>query len=103
MKLLGIAVAGAALTLSPALVAAPAMAQNDVLGQVQRFFNNPNDNNRNAYEQGRIDQQRRDQARREEARREEWQRDHADAYNRYPDRPPPPPYNGPYNNDYYRR
>ena len=116
MKLLGIALAGATLALSPVLVAAPALAQNDVLGQVQRFFNGPN-NDQNAYEQGRLDQQRR-----EEAQREEWRREHANNY--YPDQrrygpqysenygpryanPPvynPPPYNGPYNNNgYYPR
>ncbi len=87
MRLFGAVLMGAALASAPVLVAGPALAQgNDVLGQVQRFFNGPSNdngyqNNQDAYQRGRLDEQRRQ----EEAQRERWREQHAQSYDRYPE------------------
>ncbi len=115
IKLMSAAVVGAALALP--LAASPALAQNDVLGGVQRLLNGGNNNDeaaRQAYQQGREDQ-----ARQQQMDRDRWQREHARDRDRYNDRgyaengrpyenpPPPRGYdngrysNGPYNNNTY--
>ena len=60
-----ITIAGVLLAL-PLITAAPAVAQNDVLNQAQRFLN-PN-GDREAYERGRQDQARQEQYRRDQRR-----------------------------------
>jgi len=58
-------------------LSAPARADNDFLGQAQRFLNNKGDD-RDAYERGRQDEWRRQQAQRERRLRhhadEDWSR-----------------------------
>jgi hypothetical protein len=67
------------------VAAVPAHAQNDVMGNVQRFLGNgSNSGDRDAYEQGRRDEMSRQQADRER-RREDRQA--------YRDRTPGPQYN----------
>ena len=72
------AIAACVLTAAPLLAfGPPARADNDFVGQAQRFFNN-GDNDRNAYERGREDQIRRQQAERDRDRyrhEHEWNRD----------------------------
>ncbi|MEJ0019817.1 MAG: hypothetical protein WDN25_25330 [Acetobacteraceae bacterium] len=68
----------AAVALSVVCLSSPAQAQNsDVMGQVQKFFNNGNgSDDRAAYERGRQDELRRQQADRDRARyRRERDRD----------------------------
>jgi hypothetical protein len=71
------AIAACALTAAP-LVAfgPPAHADNDFVGQAQRFFNN-GDNDRNSYERGRDDEIRRQQAERD---RDRYARDRDNRY-----------------------
>jgi len=63
-------------------LAPSARADNDLMGQVQKFFNNDNDNDhdRNAYQRGREDEMRRQQAERRDAR---WRREHDRDVSRY--------------------
>ena len=72
MRLFGAASFGAAaLALPLAMGTVPAKAQgNDVLGQVQRFFNNGR-NDQDAYQRGREDELRRQQA-----QRDRWRENH---------------------------
>jgi hypothetical protein len=56
------------------MTAIPAHAQNDVMGNVQRFLGiGNNGNDRNAYEQGRRDEMAQQQADRERRREERQQ------------------------------
>jgi hypothetical protein len=50
-----------------------ARADNDLMNQAQKFFNNGNGNDRDAYERGRDDEMRRQQADRD---RQSWRREH---------------------------
>ena len=58
------AIASCALLALPLVsLSAPARADsNDLMGQAQKFLNNGNGNDRNAYERGREDELRRQQA-----------------------------------------
>jgi len=56
-------------------IAMPARADNDFLGQAQRFLNGNNDNDRDAYERGRQDQIRRQQQAERDYRRDRWEHD----------------------------
>jgi hypothetical protein len=53
-------------------VTSPARADNDFLGQAQKFFNNKGDDD-DAYRRGRNDEVRRQQADRD---RDSWRREH---------------------------
>jgi hypothetical protein len=55
-------------------VTTPARADNDFMGQAQRFLNGNNDNDRDAYERGRQDQLRREQQARD-YRHDRWEHD----------------------------
>ena len=82
-------VASSALLALPLLASSPpARADNDFMGQAQRFFNGNSNSNEDAYRRGREDEMRRQQADREDrrARRErerEWSRYERDRDARY--------------------
>jgi hypothetical protein len=86
MRVTTLAVCGLLAAAPLVSVTTPAMADNDFLGQAQRFLNGNNDNDRDAYERGRQDQMRREQQARD-SRHDRWEHDRDwNRDNRYRDR-----------------